>query len=1010
MRTLAVAVALVLTNVACVFCKPTFEVFYTNLRWTPPTADRFSGQGVMVDPDSPLTVSWGLSCGSNTLCNQSSYRVILSNGRNSSTAASSVGMQQHTFPVGTLCPSTRYWWSVEVTISSEEATSQLPRIQSHNLHSPDLPFFTAPAWGSSRNKNGDSSETPPIPIWAPKNRTNSPAMYAFLKTTMPPGPPITGCLLYITARAPTAAIREGNSGSEKQPSPRPPKILGVYKLWVGGTIVGMGPGRGRCSPGVVCGPTGTPYATIEQVFDGYDVTSLVSSSHDQPIDFFITGYGVDQSGSYNSGEPKVAVEIHVWRGDNTAASVVSTSDITMWQSYDADKVYSPGENSGCEWYFYPTENFNSSCLPIGTPLAPNISMLEIPSIWTQPQSQSPFQAKLTPKPVAPITVLSLEQNLVNVTQVDSNRFLVDLGREIQGGLKVSLLRSFASPIIVQVTLAEELIKPGEIMFPPRTGTNPRVLWILDSSRGGAAEHHEYGEFRYAELHFNTSLMSSPTRRKSESLINLYDFQVSSWVVRLPYDEANAASVSTTSPNLNDVWELCRYTIQASSLDLYSDSNARQRSADCTADDVTAMQTQYATSTELSLQRYALQQLLANGPDDSRKPRVDWKLLPIMAIEHDMMHTGDLSLASKVFDYIKANLTSMESMNSQSGLSEGTEALVDWPPGMMDNFQRSNISTVANAWIYYGLTALARIAGHINRTDDQMQLVDEAERLKDAMNRAQWDAIAGAFCDGMCTDASHHSFHATVYSLAFGAVANDNRNAAWHYIRGRIDPPFSPLAPVSVAETSWPPPPPPGSKDGLPCGVYPSQFALAALYSNRTDRGHAALQVLTSDAKNSWISMLRKGATMTMEMWNQDEKPNLTWSHPWGSSPGFIIAWYLFGIRPLEPGWAALSIMPQVGDLEAGEYSMPTVRGRISVAFTNSNSEFQLHVELPPTKRALIAVPIVGDMRNNILLYNNRQVRAQRIIDGYAEITVHGGGSHQIIVTGKGGLSGIQQQS
>lgn len=70
-------------------------------------------------------------------------------------------------------------------------------------------------------------------------------------------------------------------------------------------------------------------------------------------------------------------------------------------------------------------------------------------------------------------------------------------------------------------------------------------------------------------------------------------------------------------------------------------------------------------------------------------------------------------------------------------------------------------------------------------------------------------------------------------------------------------------------------------DHLPCALDPAQFAIEALYSNKKDRGASALAVLTSSATNSWVSMLKQGATMTMEMWNADEKPNLTWSHPVG---------------------------------------------------------------------------------------------------------------------------------
>jgi hypothetical protein len=55
----------------------------------------------------------------------------------------------------------------------------------------------------------------------------------------------------------------------------------------------------------------------------------------------------------------------------------------------------------------------------------------------------------------------------------------------------------------------------------------------------------------------------------------------------------------------------------------------------------------------------------------------------------------------------------------------------------------------------------------------------------------------------------------------------------------------------------------GEHDGMPCGVYVSQFALQALYMHAADHGQAALELLTSTAKHSWLNMLKQGATASM---------------------------------------------------------------------------------------------------------------------------------------------------
>ena len=470
-----------------------------------------------------------------------------------------------------------------------------------------------------------------------------------------------------------------------------------------------------------------------------------------------------------------------------------------------------------------------------------------------------------------------------------------------------------------------------------------------------------------------------------AVVALADIELSAWVVRLPSDSREAGSAALSAPGsplLEQVWELCRYTLAGSPLDLYSDSNARQRSVDCVADDVTAMKGQYATGTETALQRFAIEQLLGVGPSG----RVDWSVLPIDAVLDWTLHTGDLSLASATFDRLLAAHARLSLIDvGGDGLFDTTtksvQPLVDWPAGMQDRHVMSNRSTIGSAFALFaarGLATLARLLGGAARAAQAATLDATADALRAAMLAQQWNG--SAFCDGVCAATPHTSFHATAYALALGAVGEAQQAAAWRYVRGRIDPPFNAsggggsssvtvaAAAAAAATTTGPgvvdqtaawPPPEPSSGVGLPCGTYVSQFALTALYANAADRGLAALRVLTSSALNSWVAMLRQGATMTMEMWNPDEKPNLTWSHPWSSSPAYVIAWYLFGIRPRTAGFGTVAVRPQPGDLPRGSFRLPTVRGpvRVSFAQTALGARFALNVTLPATVAGAVGVPL-----------------------------------------------------
>jgi alpha-L-rhamnosidase len=554
---------------------------------------------------------------------------------------------------------------------------------------------------------------------------------------------------------------------------------------------------------------------------------------------------------------------------------------------------------------------------------------------------------------------------VKVRTIGPGHFAFDLGVEVQGGVQLSFRPPSAlqTHIVVTLRVGEELNTDGSLFFPPRTRTTPEFNWTFDGSvdyEPQTVMHHEYLEFRYGELIF-----------RDYASVTVEHFNVSAWVTRLPADNrsGSVSTLITADPTLDAVWELCKYTTKASPLDLYADSNARQRSPGCVADDVTQMRSQYATSSELSLQRFALEQLIANGPATAS----DWSVLPISAVYEWTMHTGDLALALATYDRLRTHHLLLNSISNSSGTvdSFGIEALVDWPTGMRDQYETSNHSTIAAAWIYHGATTLASIARLLGNLTDAGDLEAIANRLKSAVNKLQWNG--SAFCDGICKETSHTAFHSSVYALALGAAADENRLTTWTYIRGRINPPFSeakeippesppPAASADVhAPTTWPPPEP-SSGVGLPCGTWPAQYALMALYDNAADRGLSALRVLTSSALNSWVSMLKQGATMTMEMWNPQEKPNLTWSHGWSASPAYIIAWYLFGIRPTLPGFAALSVRPQPGDLEQGRFTMPSLRGPVSVSFaqTTGGTTFALNMSLPATVVASVGIPLPVD--------------------------------------------------
>ena len=70
--------------------------------------------------------------------------------------------------------------------------------------------------------------------------------------------------------------------------------------------------------------------------------------------------------------------------------------------------------------------------------------------------------------------------------------------------------------------------------------------------------------------------------------------------------------------------------------------------------------------------------------------------------------------------------------------------------------------------------------------------------------------------------------------------------------------------------------------GLCCGVQFSYFVLKAC-SELGDR-ELEYRLLTNETENSWMNMLREGATTTFEAWGKEMKDNTSLCHPWATAP------------------------------------------------------------------------------------------------------------------------------
>ncbi len=476
---------------------------------------------------------------------------------------------------------------------------------------------------------------------------------------------------------------------------------------------------------------------------------------------------------------------------------------------------------------------------------------------------------------------------------------------------------------------------------------------------------EIGEvmpFRYAEI--------------EKCPIDLTQDDVTMIAVHYPFDDS-AASFECSDPVLNDVWELCKYSIKATSFcGVYVDGDRERIPYE--ADAYINQLGHYCVDREYAMARYSHEYLITHPTWPT-----EWILHSVLMAWADYLYTGDASSLKQHYNDLQAKtLTALARddglISTRTGLYTDEVAasihfpgkirdIVDWPPGSFalsgtgerDGYKMGTINTVVNAFHYQALKRMADISKAVDKDEEALWYRQRAEKVKAAINEKLFDLARGVYFD--CEDSTHASLHANMFPLAFGIVPPERRQSVVNFIKSR----------------------------GMACSVYGAQYLLDALYN--AGEGDYALQLMTARHDRSWPHMIYDvGTTITLEAWDRKYKKNLDWNHAWGAAPANIIPRRLMGVQPASPGFEEIIIKPQPGSLKWARATVPTIRGAVYVSFDTDSSGFDLRITLPGNMTASVYLPATGG--DGIVHYNGKKVRGNA--DGsFLRLDGIGGGQH-----------------
>ena len=444
----------------------------------------------------------------------------------------------------------------------------------------------------------------------------------------------------------------------------------------------------------------------------------------------------------------------------------------------------------------------------------------------------------------------------------------------------------------------------------------------------------------------------------------------------------AARFTSSDATLNAVWELCKYSVKATSFcGVYVDGDRERLPYE--ADAYIGQLGHYCCDREFTLDRYSYEYLLTHPTWPT-----EYQMISVLQAWADYMHTADPTSLRANYEVLKAKTLiglAREDGSIQRGVS----------PSQPRSPQVDSLRLDPR----YGRLARIRARRLCLQADQRghQRLALSRPGFDEPHRRGRWKTGRG---NGLPQPGGQSG--QDVQRKIYDATVRYHREQGGLYVDGEGTDHVSLFANMYAAAADLVPP------DRMPrvvdclvgkdmaCSVFGAQALMEALYHN--GEGDHALKLLTSQTRRSWHAMLEAGSTITLEAWNPLYKDTEDWNHIWGAAPANVIPNLLMGIEPLEPGFAAMRMRPQPGRLEHASLDLPTIRGTVHEDFRSSSDRFVLQVILPANTTAEVDLPDLGSGDLGVMVDG---VARQAKRDGrFLVVDAVGSGSHHFERTEK----------
>lgn len=696
--------------------------------------------------------------------------------------------------------------------------------------------------------------------------------------------------------------------------------------------------------------------TKEVYYSSYDVTGLVNDGEENVIS--LLGASRDSAG--------FLVWMELFYIDGTKEMVANSArDISEWKALNGvDSFGDTGDYTSSGYLAILRENIDTNYYPMGFY---NVDFDD--TSWDIPEVSSVIYDSINGNRGKLLKAYPSE-NIERFETVDegekvflnnNGNLVIDFGKEIIGGIKVNVNAELNEKF--SVMMGEEILEDNTVKYNLNTRFSFIDAWILKKGENNFSTI-TMRNFRYVEFKGMTDSLKIYILNNPDS-VNAYE-------LRQNYNEDSISYQDSSDDDiLERLFELGKYSLKETNQDILVDSQARERTPYEGDLYVNAMLNAFYND-NFSLVRHTNRYLLYNPTWPG-----DYRLFTIWTAYNDYLYSGDDSFIVEHYEKMKTLISSdVEYEDEITGFvrckSTNAMSLVDWPEKSRDGYVKSYYDVIYNSELVKTYEYLMKMAEITGNAEDKNYYEGKYNLLKSSLIQYAYNEETGQFCDSLDVDLNktdHYSMHAGAYALFCGIYDNEKHPE----MTGRI-------ADYIYKKCKY----------EFSCSIYMTYFVLCGLYD--VGEGDIAYKLLTNEnsVNNGYTfrDILDMGCTISPEAWNENNKPNMTYSHAWSTGFGVALVSGMTGFKYLTPGGSEVELKLQQGDLTGEDFSINTSQGNIAFSFEVKNNKIVGNINVPCNQTMHLYIPDMGYDVSEII-FNNTRIQAEKT-DNYFYFELKGG--------------------